>query len=202
MHAAVAALLRRPDPRTPLSAAEARELLALTPEHTLDLLAAARLAASTAGRVPFTCGIVNAKSSGQNAEGLGFAIPVNTAIQVAEELINNGYVTGRPAMGVTVLSINDAQTAFQYGVNQAGVYVQSVNEGGAADKAGLQPGDRFVSIDGTAVNSTSDITGIIGEHAVGDTIEVQVVRGTQIVTANVTLEESTPQASSTQRTEG
>ena len=71
-----------------------------------------------------------------------------------------------------------------------------------ADKAGLQPGDRFVSIDGTAVNSTSDITGIIGEHAVGDTIEVQVVRGTQIVTANVTLEESTPQASSTQRTEG
>ena len=105
-------------------------------------------------------------------------------------------------MGVTVLSINDAQTAFQYGVNQAGVYVQSVNEGGAADKAGLQPGDRFVSIDGTAVNSTSDITGIIGEHAVGDTIEVQVVRGTQIVTANVTLEESTPQASSTQRTEG
>lgn len=147
-------------------------------------------------------GIVNAKSSGQNAEGLGFAIPVNTAIQVAEELINNGYVTGRPAMGVTVLSINDAQTAFQYGVNQAGVYVQSVNEGGAADKAGLQPGDRFVSIDGTAVNSTSDITGIIGEHAVGDTIEVQVVRGTQIVTANVTLEESTPQASSTQRTEG
>ena len=195
-------MLRRPDPRTPLSAAEARELLALTPEHTLDLLAAARLAASTAGRVPFTCGIVNAKSSGQNAEGLGFAIPVNTAIQVAEELINNGYVTGRPAMGVTVLSINDAQTAFQYGVNQAGVYVQSVNEGGAADKAGLQPGDRFVSIDGTAVNSTSDITGIIGEHAVGDTIEVQVVRGTQIVTANVTLEESTPQASSTQRTEG
>ena len=147
-------------------------------------------------------GIVNAKSSGQNAEGLGFAIPVNTAIQVAEELINNGYVTGRPAMGVTVLSINDAQTAFQYGVNQAGVYVQSVNEGGAANKAGLQPGDRFVSIDGTAVNSTSDITGIIGEHAVGDTIEVQVVRGTQIVTANVTLEESTPQASSTQRTEG
>ncbi len=62
-----------------------------------------------------------------------------------------------------------------------------------------------MSIDGTAVNSTSDITGIIGEHAVGDTIEVQEVRGTQIVTANVTLEQikkSTPQASSTQRTEG
>ena len=147
-------------------------------------------------------GIVNAKSSGQNAEGLGFAIPVNTAIQVAEELINNGYVTGRPAMGVTVLSITDAQTAFQYGVTQAGVYVQSVNAGGAAEKAGLQSGDRFVSIDGTAINSTSDITGIIGKHAVGDTLEVQVVRGTQVITANITLEESTPQASSTQKVEG
>ena len=82
-------------------------------------------------------GIVNAKSSGQNAEGLGFAIPVNTAIQVAEELINNGYVTGRPAMGVTVLSINDAQTAFQYGVNQAGVYVQSSRQGRPAARRPL-----------------------------------------------------------------
>ncbi len=71
MHAAVAALLRRPDPRTPLPATEARELLALAPEHTLDLLAAARLAASTAGRVPFTCGIVNAKS-GRCAENCAF----------------------------------------------------------------------------------------------------------------------------------
>ena len=124
---------------------------------------------------------------------LGFAIPINTAIRVAEELINNGYVTGRPAMGVTVIDITNAQTAYQYGVNQAGVYVQSVNENSPAERAGLAPGDRFIGIDGTAVSSTSDITGVLGEHAVGDTIEVQVVRGGQILTVSLTLEESHPQ---------
>lgn len=138
-------------------------------------------------------GIVNAKSPDSDAEGLGFAIPINTAIRVAEELISNGYVTGRPAMGVMVIDINNTQTAYQYGVNQAGVYVQSVNENGPAERAGLAPGDRFIGIDGTAVGSTSDITGILGEHAVGDTIEVQVVRGGQILTVSLTLEESQPQ---------
>lgn len=138
-------------------------------------------------------GIVNAKSSDSDAEGLGFAIPINTAIRVAEELINNGYVTGRPAMGVMVLDIQDAQTAYQYGVNQAGAYVQSVNEDSPAERAGLRPGDRFIGIDGTAVSSTSDITAVIGEHAVGDTIEIQIVRGGQIVTLSLTLEESRPQ---------
>lgn len=139
-------------------------------------------------------GIVNAKSAESEAEGLGFAIPSNTAISVAEELINNGYVTGRPAMGVTVINITDAQTAYQYGVNQAGVYVQSVNSGSPAERAGLQPGDRFIGIDGSAVSTTSDITSILGEHAVGDTIEVQIVRDSQIVTVSLTLAESTPQA--------
>lgn len=139
-------------------------------------------------------GIVNAKSADSEAEGLGFAIPINTAIRVAEELISNGYVTGRPAMGVMVIDITDAQTAYRYGVNQAGVYVQSVNEGSPAEHAGLQPGDRFIGIDGEAVSVMSDITSIIGGHQVGDTIEVQVVRGSQILTMSLTLEESQPQA--------
>lgn len=139
-------------------------------------------------------GIVNAKSADSDAEGLGFAIPINTAIGVVEELINNGYVTGRPAMGVMVLDIQDAQTAYEYGVNQAGVYVQSVNENSPAERAGLQPGDRFIGIDGTAVSTTSDITGVLSEHAVGDTIEIQVVRGGQILTMSLTLEESQPEA--------
>lgn len=147
-------------------------------------------------------GIVNAKSADSEAEGLGFAIPINTAIRVAEELINNGYVTGRPAMGVTVINITDAQTAYQYGVNQAGVYVQSVNEGSPAQRAGLEPGDRFIGIDGEAVGTTSDITGIIGKHEVGDTIEIQVVRGSQILTMSLTLAESQPQAESVPVTEG
>ena len=62
-------------------------------------------------------GIVNAKSSSSDAEGLGFAIPINDAIKVAQELLENGYVTGRPYLGITYLAVTDAQTAQQLGVN-------------------------------------------------------------------------------------
>ncbi len=141
-------------------------------------------------------GIVNAKSSDEKAEGLGFAIPVNTAAQIAQELMQNGFVSGRPAMGVIVVSIEDAQTAYQYRVNQLGVYVQSVNEGSAAEAAGLQPGDRFISIDDTVIDTSADITNVMTEHAVGDTISIQLVRGSRVVTVQLTLEESKPQPAS------
>ena len=88
-------------------------------------------------------GMVVAKSSGSDVEGLGFAIPSNLVSKIAQELIANGYVTGRPALGVTVLSIENAQTAMQYGVSSLGVYITDVESGSAADKAGLQAGDRM-----------------------------------------------------------
>ena len=96
-------------------------------------------------------GIVNAKSSSSDAEGLGFAIPINDAIKVAQELLENGYVSGRPYMGITYLAVTDAQTAAQLNVNAYGVYVVDVVQGGPADKAGLKTGDRIVSIDGTEI---------------------------------------------------
>ena len=83
-------------------------------------------------------GIVNAKSSSSDAEGLGFAIPINDAIKVAQDLLENGYVTGRPYMGITYLAVTDAQTAAQLGVNAYGIYVVDVVSGGPADKAGLK----------------------------------------------------------------
>ena len=136
-------------------------------------------------------GIVNAKSGGSDVEGIGFAVPINTAMEVAEQLIANGYVSGRPAMGIQVVAITDLQTAMQAGVSQLGVYVQRVDEGSAAEKAGLKVGDMFVSVDGTAVSSTSDVTAVLDQHQVGDTIEVQVVRGKQVLSLNVTLQEKT-----------
>ena len=136
-------------------------------------------------------GIVNAKSGGDNVEGIGFAVPINTAMEVAEQLIANGYVSGRPAMGIQVIAITDLQTAMQAGVSQLGVYVQSVDPGSAAEQAGLQVGDLFVSVDGTAVSTTSDVTAVLDEHQVGDVIEVQVVRDKQVLSLNVTLQEKT-----------
>lgn len=134
-------------------------------------------------------GIVNAKSTGEYAEGLGFAIPINTAKQVAQDLIENGYVTGRPALGITVISISDAQTAMQYGVSSLGVYVQSVTSGSGADKAGMKVGDRIVSVGSQLVESTSDVTNALKGYNAGDVVEVQVDRGRELMTLNVTLGE-------------
>lgn len=146
-------------------------------------------------------GIVNAKSGGTNTEGLGFAIPINTAVKVANEIRQNGYVTGRPAMGVNVIAITDLQTAMQYGVTRTGVYIQNVVEGGAADKAGLKQGDLFIAIDGHAINETSDVTGLLSSYSVGDKIEVQVARDKKILTVKLTLEEKHPETTPVQDTQ-
>ena len=132
-------------------------------------------------------GIVNAKSADEDAEGLGFAIPVNTVLQVAGDLIENGYVSGRPALGVTVLEIADAETASYYGVNAYGVYVADVTKGGGADKAGVQVGDRIVAINNTEVNATGDLTGVIADCAVGDVVTLSIARSGQLLTVEVTL---------------
>ena len=134
-------------------------------------------------------GIVNAKSSSSDAEGLGFAIPINDAIKVAQELLENGYVTGRPYLGITYLGVEDAQTAAQLGVNAYGVYVVEVVKGGPAERAGLQSGDRIVSIDGTEIASKDDLGTLMQKHAAGDTLNITIARGGQMQTINVTLGE-------------
>ena len=136
-------------------------------------------------------GIVNAKSSSSDAEGLGFAIPINDAIKVAQELLENGYVTGRPYLGITYLGVEDAQTAAQLGVNAYGVYVVEVVKGGPAERAGLQSGDRIVSIDGTEIVSKDDLGTLMQKHAAGDTLNITIARNGQMQTVSVTLGEKT-----------
>ena len=136
-------------------------------------------------------GLVNAKSSSSDAEGLGFAIPINDAIKVAQELLENGYVTGRPYLGITYLAVTDAQTASQLGVNAYGVYVVEVVKGGPAEKAGLQAGDRIVSVDGTEIASKDDLGTLMQKHAAGDTLSITIARDGQMQTVNVTLGEKT-----------
>ena len=134
-------------------------------------------------------GIVNAKSSSSDAEGLGFAIPINDAIKVAQDLLENGYVTGRPYMGITYLAVNDAQTAAQLGVNAYGIYVVDVVSGGPADKAGLKAGDRIVSIDNTEVAQKTDLGTLMQEHSAGDTLSITIARDGQMQTVSLTLGE-------------
>ena len=136
-------------------------------------------------------GIVNAKSSSSDAEGLGFAIPINDAIKVAQELLENGYVTGRPYLGITYLAVTDAQTASQLGVNATAFTFVEVVKGGPAEKAGLQAGDRIVSVDGTEIASKDDLGTLMQKHAAGDTLSITIARDGQMQTVNVTLGEKT-----------
>ena len=140
-------------------------------------------------------GIVNAKSSGDNAEGLGFAIPINKASQVASDLIENGYVSGRPAMGVTIVDVNSPEMAMQYGVSNLGVYIYGVEEGSPAEKAGLQPGDRLMSIGNMEVTEMNDLTNYIRGCKVGDTVQVVVARKGKILQAEMVLGERNAPAS-------
>ena len=122
---------------------------------------------------------------------LGFAIPINDAIKVAQELMENGYVTGRPYLGITYVAVEDAQTAAQLGVNAYGVYIVDVVKGGPAEKAGLQAGDRIVSIDGSEIAAKDDLSTLMQKHAAGDTLSFTVARGGQMQTVSVTLSEKT-----------
>ncbi len=128
-------------------------------------------------------GIVNAKSSGSDIEGLGFAIPVNDAMDVAEQLMQYGYVKGRPALGVSVVEINQDTNLWsirssQYAailnyVTEYGVYFAEYQEGQSGD---FRFGDRIVAINGVTVSAFADIRSVLSEYKVGDTVTVTVAR--------------------------
>ena len=139
-------------------------------------------------------GLVVAKSSGSNVEGLGFAIPVNVVKDVVDSIINVGYVQGRPVLGVSVVNINSAQLAYQYGVNQLGIYVAGLTEGTKAEKSGLKVGDCLIAVNDTQISSTSDLTQILKSHQVGDKVKVMVSREGKMLTVEVELSESKPVA--------
>lgn len=131
-------------------------------------------------------GIVNAKSGGFDVEGLGFAIPVNTAASVIEQIIDFGYVPGRPILGVRLIDITDPGTASYYRVQNTGVYVYE-----SMALNGLQTADRIISINGREVRNTIEVRKIIDLYAVGDTVKVKVQRGISELELQITLIEET-----------
>ena len=137
-------------------------------------------------------GIVNAKSSGSDVEGLGFAIPIDTAKPVIEALIENGYVKGRIDLGLELVDVSDASTAMMYRVSRTGVYVSAVTNS-ALD---FEAGDYIYSIDGKEITSTSDITTLLSTHKVGDTLSVVIIRSTKQMTVSLKLSEYVPSSTS------
>ncbi|MFA0814706.1 MAG: S1C family serine protease [Anaerofustis sp.] len=135
-------------------------------------------------------GIVNAKSSGTDVEGLGFAIPINNVKTIIDNLISYGYVTGQTKMGVTLIDIEDAQTANTYQVSDYGVYVVGVESGSNADNAGVQEGDRIISVNGTDITSSSQVKSLIKGLSVGDQVTVVVQRSGKQMTLTMTMNET------------
>ena len=132
-------------------------------------------------------GIVNAKSSGEDVEGLGFAIPINTAQEIAEQLIEFGYVRGRVDIGLSLVDITDMFDLFAYGVSTPGVYVYE-----SPYNTEIKSGDRIQSVNGVAVTSAAEVKAAYRDCAVGDVIPVSVVRGNRVIEVEVTLIELVP----------
>ncbi len=140
-------------------------------------------------------GIVNAKYSDTGVEGLGFAIPINTAMHSAQDLIDVGYVTGRISVGLNLLGIYDQQTAFQYRVSKFGVYVYSTVDGSSAEKAGFKTGDLILSIDGVEINSTEEIKDLFNGREVGESVTVRIERNDEEMELDLVLTEYMPDVS-------
>lgn len=131
-------------------------------------------------------GIVNAKESQTGIEGLGFAIPINGALDIIDELIENGSVTSRPALNVSLYDYSSGQS-FGNSDRQDGVYIVQVVQGGAGDQAGLQQGDRIVQFDGEEVSTSAEVKAILREHQIGDRVEMVIDRDGETQTVTVTL---------------
>jgi serine protease Do len=132
-------------------------------------------------------GITNAKVS--EGEGIGFAIPVNAIKTVIEDIVNNGYVKGRPLLGVSVITV-DAATAETYGW-PTGAYVRVIVKDGAADLAGIEVGDIIVEIEGSEIVSAEAVSEIRNNHEVGDEISVVIFRNGETMEKILTLQEAT-----------
>lgn len=135
-------------------------------------------------------GIVNAKSSGSGIEGLGFAIPINDAIVVTEQLINFGYIKGRPQLGIYVLDVNESTDFFELRrqeyaailnyITDYGVYFLEYNTD-LQTEGDLKFGDRIVALDGVAVSNKQALAKLLNEeYEVGDTAKITVARLTDV----------------------
>ncbi|MBE6543619.1 MAG: trypsin-like serine protease [Ruminococcaceae bacterium] len=138
-------------------------------------------------------GIVNAKSSGDSIEGIGFAIPINTAKEVAEDIITYGYVSGRPSIGIygSIVTkdnysyykdsdVYDFIYEYYYANNNSileGFYIDNddlVKYGKDSEK--FKKGDVVAEINGTKVQTSADITNALSSYEIGETITVSVYR--------------------------
>ena len=133
-------------------------------------------------------GVVTAKTSATGVEGLGFAIPINDASHISNQLMEYGYVTDRATLGISAETIPSA-VAERYNMVE-GAYVRSVTEGSPAEEAGIEENDIITAVDGQEVVGSTELTSIVRSYAVGDTATITVWRSGETVDLTVTFGES------------
>lgn len=145
-------------------------------------------------------GVVTAKSREDGTEGLGFAIPIDDAVRIANSVISGerslDAETGNAALGITGQNV-DSMAAQYYGF-PAGVYVINVTSGGAAEKAGIKAYDIITELDGYAVSSRDELKQELLFHSAGETADIVVWRSGEYLTLSITFDEAADTSSSTE----
>ena len=137
-------------------------------------------------------GINSVKISSDGVEGLGFAIPIDDVKEIIEDLVTDGYVHGRPAIGVSIVEITP-QIAYYYNLPTSyGLFVNDVIEGGSADIAGIEIGDIIIAFNGEKVTTSSEFIAKRNTFKAGDTITLTVNREGDEKTFNLKLQEDKP----------
>lgn len=137
-------------------------------------------------------GVVTAKYSSSGVEGLSFAIPINDAAKIANDLITKGYVTGKAYMGVSLRTDYNSMYANYYGW-PVGAMVAEVNAGSCSEKAGIQTGDIITKVGDKDIESTNDLKSAVRCFSAGDTAELTLYRAGESLTLSITFDEAKPE---------
>lgn len=130
-------------------------------------------------------GITSVKVSSTYGEGLGFAIPIDEALPIINDLMEYGYVTGRPTLGWSGKNITEIYSQY-YKVPQ-GFYVSDMTSGGPAEQAGIQIGDIIVGVNGTTITTVEEINKIVEQFKAGDTVTIAYYRNDKLNSVDVVL---------------
>ena len=140
-----------------------------------------------------TIGINTAKIgdyySSAGVEGLGFAIPVHIAKDVVDQLIETGYIPGRPSLGVETVVL-DLQDRLYFNLPD-GLYITSVDESSNSWAVGIRPRDLLISVNGQSVTSQEELAAALSSFSVGDSVNVIIYRSGRQLTADIVLQEAT-----------
>ena len=143
-------------------------------------------------------GIVTAKYADTGVEGLGFAMPINDVTDIVDQLITNGYVSGKANFGITVTTVDS--TVAQYYNMVEGAYIYSVLKDSCSDKAGLEVGDIITAINDVPVKSSSELTNEKKNYKAGDLVKLKVYRQGEYIDITVTLDEDMPTSGTQSKT--